>query len=424
MAASARPVRVLFYVRHYGVGGIETALMGWLRGLDRTQFAPALAIGLPTREFERSGRTQLPADVAVHAVLPADSWLVRLHQRRREGRLGPVGRVVFGLAMKLLGERRLGAGVRTLAGTYDLLVDYDLSLRPHAPRLPSPLVGVRHFMFWHTLSAKARRVGAQLRHYDQVLVLNEPMRAQAQALYGDTVATQVVPNAFDLDTIRQAAREPLPDDAPAGDWIVCVARLDGKAKDHETLIRAYALMLAGHDAAQKAVHAQASVAWSATPAPLLVLVGDGPHRPVLEQLVASLGLVDKVFFAGVRRNPHPWTARARVAVLSSRSEGLPTVLIEALALDTAVVATDCPVGPRDVLDEGRAGRLVPVGDATALADAMAQALQSSADNTALRQAGAIRAETYGIVAGNARMAALVQRLGLVLPPAVNRDGTD
>lgn len=112
----------------------------------------------------------------------------------------------------------------------------------------------------------------------------------------------------------------------------------------------------------------------AGPAPRLVFLGEGPERGRLEALTATLGLEDCVCFAGRQTNPYAWMARASALVLSSRCEGFGSVLAEAMACGTNVVATDCRSGPREILEGGRWGRLVPVGDVLALARAMRDAL--------------------------------------------------
>lgn len=109
------------------------------------------------------------------------------------------------------------------------------------------------------------------------------------------------------------------------------------------------------------------------PARLLIL-GEGKERPTLEALLRRLGLEQDVSLPGFVTNPYAYMARASVFVLSSRWEGLPTVLIEALCCGTRVVSTDCPSGPREILRDGEYGQLVPVGDAGALARALETAL--------------------------------------------------
>lgn len=110
----------------------------------------------------------------------------------------------------------------------------------------------------------------------------------------------------------------------------------------------------------------------------LLILGEGPERPALLQRAQALGVADRVSLPGFVANPFAAMRAASLFVLSSRYEGLPGVLIQAMACGTRVVSTDCPSGPREVLHGGRWGRLVPVGDAAALAAAMAAALDDPA----------------------------------------------
>lgn len=110
----------------------------------------------------------------------------------------------------------------------------------------------------------------------------------------------------------------------------------------------------------------------------LVILGEGEERAKLEALVNELGLADDVSLPGFRENAGAYMARAALFVLSSVWEGLPGALIEALAMGARVVSTDCPSGPREILQDGRLGALVPVGDAAALAEAMIAALDRPA----------------------------------------------
>lgn len=117
----------------------------------------------------------------------------------------------------------------------------------------------------------------------------------------------------------------------------------------------------------------------------LIILGEGKARPELEKQIQDLGLGDAAQLAGRVASTAPWMARADLFVLSSRREGLPAVLIEALAIGMNVVATRCPSGPEEILEDGRWGHLVPVGDPAALATAMADALQHPpADRAALK----------------------------------------
>lgn len=145
-------------------------------------------------------------------------------------------------------------------------------------------------------------------------------------------------------------------------------------KDFTTLIRAFALLR------------------QERPVRLLIL-GEGEERPKLEHLVRQLGIQHDVALPGFTEQVHPYYRAADVFVLSSAWEGFGNVLVEAMAAGTPVVSTNCPSGPDFILEDGRYGSLVPVGDPVALARAMAVALQASGE---ARAAAMRRADDFRI----------------------------
>ena len=116
----------------------------------------------------------------------------------------------------------------------------------------------------------------------------------------------------------------------------------------------------------------------------LCILGEGALRIELEKIVVRYGLQGRVLLPGFRLNTAPWYARADLFVLSSRHEGFGNVIVEALEYGVPVVSTDCISGPREVLCDGKYGRLVPVGDASALAAAMQAALSELPNRNLLR----------------------------------------
>lgn len=130
----------------------------------------------------------------------------------------------------------------------------------------------------------------------------------------------------------------------------------------------------------------------------LLIIGEGEERAALAALAAALGVTDAVDLAGFRRNPLPYMREAALVALSSRWEGFGNVLVEALFCGTPVVSTDCPHGPREVLEDGRHGRLVPVGDPQALAAALIATLDEPPDRDSLRA----RAAAFSVQASGER----------------------
>jgi glycosyltransferase involved in cell wall biosynthesis len=161
----------------------------------------------------------------------------------------------------------------------------------------------------------------------------------------------------DLNSIIEKGREPLPDwavDIVKKPMLIAVGRLSYE-KGFDLLIRAHAKVL------KKGIEHN------------LIIVGDGPHRSKLQELIYHLEVTNTVFMPGYVENQYPLIKKARALVLSSRFEGLPGVIIEALALGKPVVATACG-GPVEILCDGRAGVLVPPEDVDALADGMSKIL--------------------------------------------------
>jgi glycosyltransferase involved in cell wall biosynthesis len=119
----------------------------------------------------------------------------------------------------------------------------------------------------------------------------------------------------------------------------------------------------------------------------LLVLGEGEDRAALELLIKDLGLTGDVELPGVTPNAMAYMRRASVLASSSRWEGMPGVLIEALAVGTPVVATDCPTGPRDILEGDRYGELVAVGDPEALAHGIMRTLKGHPDSSTLMARG-------------------------------------
>lgn len=160
-------------------------------------------------------------------------------------------------------------------------------------------------------------------------------------------------NPVDVDGIRAQARV-----RPDHPWfepgqppvIVSVGRLT-EQKDFATLLRAFAR-----------VRRTCNIR--------LVILGEGSDRAALEGLATAQGIAADVLMPGFQKNPYGWMGASALYVMSSAWEGLPGVLLEAMACGVPIVSTDCRTGPGEILEGGRWGRLVPVGDDVRLADAI------------------------------------------------------
>lgn len=168
---------------------------------------------------------------------------------------------------------------------------------------------------------------------------------------GDIGDTTTIYNAFDLHEMQSEASKYKPN---YSDYIIHVGAFSD-AKAHETLLKAYAK--------------------SSQKLPLLLL-GKGKRMAEMQQLCIDLGIDKKVHFLGFNKNPYPYIKHATALVLSSRFEGFVRVLLEALALGTPVISTDCPSGPNEVLP---AKNLVPVDDIDALASRISDVMNTPSE---------------------------------------------
>jgi glycosyltransferase involved in cell wall biosynthesis len=186
---------------------------------------------------------------------------------------------------------------------------------------------------------------------------------------------RMIHNPIDLARVDRLAAEPI---ARTGEkpFIVSVGRLEYQ-KGHDLLLKAFA----ASDAAKKFD---------------LVIIGRGTREPELSELAGELGIAGRVAFTGFQENPWAWISKAALFVLPSRWEGFPSVVAEALACGTPALVTDCEFGPREVVEHGISGWVVPPDDEIAFRAAMDMLLVSAELRATLARNGPVRARAFGI----------------------------
>ena len=244
-------------------------------------------------------------------------------------------------------------------------------------------VGTRVVLSVHnTMSRRLAAVGpwkrwlraATLRHVyawtDGVVAVSHGVADDLADAFGfDRARLRVIHNPLVSEAVAAKAAAPL--DHPwfeegAEPVILAVGRLQPQ-KDYPTLVRAFARLRGSRPCR-------------------LVILGEGPERETIERTARELGVSDDLYMPGIVENPFPYMHKASLYVMSSAWEGLGNVLIEALAVGTPVVSTDCPSGPGEILEGGQHGPLVEVGDDASLADAMTRTLARPPDRDNLRRA--------------------------------------
>jgi glycosyltransferase involved in cell wall biosynthesis len=215
------------------------------------------------------------------------------------------------------------------------------------------------------------------RRADLIVAVSRGVAADLERVLGlPSGLVKVIYNPVVDSNLLARANEPIEhpwfqEDRPI---ILAVGRLVPQ-KDYPTLLRAFAGLRRSHPCR-------------------LVILGEGPLRQSLAGLCEDLGIAQDVQFMGFVPNPFPYMRHCTVFVLSSQYEGLPGALIQAMACGAAVVATDCDSGPREVIEHGVNGLLVPVGDPEALQGAVSRILDDPAVRTRLRGHARLRARWF------------------------------
>lgn len=353
--------KILFLLSRFLDGGIDRVLIDYLRHLAETShYQVTLAVGIAMNELEVFAK-DIPETVKVVHFVEAN-WLTKWKRRKVVSRKLPLWAKCYDeILLSPLQRYIIKRNLKKLAASHDAVIDFDCCYYSYIREIPQYKVAWYHFSFEQSLRQNRRRtlrIGKHLSHYDQIVCISEAMRQEGARLFPDLASKMsVIYNAKDRELILKQAAEPVDDVRIRQSYLLAVERLEESQKDLTTLLHAYQILYTKYHHTER-----------------LYLLGKGRSEARLRQLALDLGIAGQVEFLGFRANPYPWILHSRLLVHSAKFEGLPTILIEGLMLDRLIVATDCPTGPREILYDGKAGLLVPVGDAEALAESIHQLL--------------------------------------------------
>jgi len=338
-------IRVLFSIGTMGGGGAERQVVEILKRLDRQRFQPFLYLSSRTGPL----LAEVPIDVPVAAYYD-EFGATRAGQLLARGRMGlpfrwrSLARKLEEWQIDVIYERTFAATIDT-AGAALLRPTPRIAAAVADPRTEVEINGRWRAPLRHRLGRWAYRSA------NRVLANSEGLRLrmiEEFQLLAERV--EVLPNLLDLHALEQRAGEfPVSLD-PSKFHLLTVGRIDAN-KGQALVLTALAEHTSGEQRKQLQWH----------------VLGEGPDRDLLQRRAQDAGLGDCVRWHGFIANPAPWYKAADLLVFPSYTEGMPNVLMEAAACQLPILSTDCPSGPREILAEGAAGVLVPVGDARALA---------------------------------------------------------
>lgn len=356
-------LRFSFFLPHLHRGGAERVTVSLIKGLVARGFQVDLVLvnrGMGAYEEEIPKECRI-IDLGAKRALTAIPALARYLRRERPG-------VLIGV-LTHINVAALLACILTRVHTSVVVTEHSTfsAAYPYAERrLTSKLLP----FLMRLLYPKASFIVG----VSQGVIVN-----LKKVLGFDSPKFRVIYNPIVDETLLQKAEEPL-DHPFFGEGkppvILAVGGLH-ISKDFPTLIRAFALV-------RKEMEAR------------LLILGDGDKRQELEGLAQKLGIARDLDMPGFVKNPYKYMRRSAVFVLSSQWEGLPTVLVEAMACGCPVVSTDCPSGPAEILENGKYGLLVPPRDHEKLAQAILQVLKDERLARELREKGRKRAMDFSV----------------------------
>lgn len=355
---------ILFHVNSLLTGGIEKILIEILKGMDTSRYRIILSIGYDMGSQELL-KNQIPSTVEVVYLLK-HPLLVTPHKNKKTGKTNFLEKALAELflppIMKLVKRKKL----KSILPAVDVVIDFDTTLAAMHPLFANKKsIAYCHFGFdniWKGNKRKLDKLAFRLSQYDSVVMLCDEMKQDASSLYPILEKKLVrIYNALDAQSIQKQAQQniQLPQELLQNGYIISVGRLHEAQKDFTTLLKAYAIAVKRFAIKER-----------------LVIVGQGGDSQKLKELSIELGIEHKVLFTGFDSNPYKWMLHAKLFLFSSKYEGLPTVLIEAHILGLPIVATATPTGVKEILMQGDAGTIVPIGDAEAMAEALAEVLQN------------------------------------------------
>lgn len=361
-------MKILFYNGSLRMGGAEKILVEVLNGLDKKDKEIDLLISdnvLGENFFEK----ELPKEVKLTYLISSD--LIEKTKFYKSRKKNIFYKLMYNYYMrKEQKEKTINLAKILKNKKYDVVVDFDMGLsknidlvdaKKRIAWIHSPIDS------WYRKKDKIKRLGDRLKKYNTLVTICDDMKEKTERLYPFLKERLIrIYNPFDIEKIqnqskdlseiREEKKELLKDN-----YIISVGRLDNYSKDYYTLLKGF------KGAKERGLTEK------------LYILGEGEERKLIESWIDELNLKNDVNLLGKYRNPYPWIKNAKLFVHSSRFEGLPTVLIEALICGVPVISSDCPTGPSEILKKGTIGLLYDVGDSETLKKQILELLKNSTE---------------------------------------------
>ena len=355
--------KILFYTSGVGLGGVERIILEVLKAIDKNKFDIKLALQY---ENENLFENEIPKEVNYKYMLPQKIIDKSLYYRERKKNI--FYKILYSFMLSYE-KYIIKKNYLEFSKDREIVIDFKSGDFLKLINLENG-VDKKRICWLHGEITKLNKyekrkkfLRENLKKCDKVVCICEDMKnGVIKEIPELEEKLEVIYNPFDIEKINiksndyseiKADEKKLLED----NYIIMVSRLENVQKDFDTIINAFKIV----NQKRKDIK--------------LYLLGDGPDKEKIENMIRNKNLQEYIKLLGAKKNPYPWIKNSKLLVHSSRYEGFGLVLVEALILDKVVISTNCKVGPREILDNGKYGSLVKVGDYDSMAQEILELLQ-------------------------------------------------
>ena len=350
--------KVIFRSGSLRMGGLERVLIEVLQTIDKEKFDIYLVIDDDCGK-ENIFEKDIPKDIPYFFLKPEK--LIRETEKYKEKKKNIIYKLMYNLMMEKENKvmyRNMQKILKDI-GKIDVIVDFDAGASKYIEKLD-----IKKKIVWIHNSipnlkkkeGKIKRFGKRLEKYDRVVAICDEMKEEIENIYPSLRGkVSRIYNPFNFERIEKLMedeRELTKEQKKMlnEDYCIAIARLDNVQKDFLTLVRAYKFIK------ESGIQDK------------LYIIGDGPSKEEIINEIKKLSLEENIKLIGLSKNPYIWLKNSKLFVHSSKYEGLPTVLIEALICNKMIISSNCPTGPKEILKNENCGKLFEVGNIKELGD--------------------------------------------------------
>ncbi|MDY3060642.1 glycosyltransferase [Fusobacterium sp.] len=346
------------------MGGLERVLIEVLQNIDKKKYNLTLVIDDDCGEdniFEKD----IPKEISYYFL--KSQKLIEKTNYYKLRRKNILYKLMYNIYMNIetyIKSKNIKKLIEKL-GKIDVFIDYDAGATKYIENIEAD----KKVVWIHNSipnlkksESKIKRFGKRLEKYDKIVAICDEMKEELIDIYPnlkDKILRIYNPFNFsrvlnlkdDLSELNEKDRNLLKED-----YCIAISRLDTVQKDYKTLLKAFQILKS------KGIDKK------------LYIVGDGPSKEEIKNMIKEYNLIEEVKLLGRFKNPYVWLNNADFFIHSSKYEGFGLVLIEAAILDKLIISSNCPVGPTEILENGKSGILFNVGDSQELAEKIEKVL--------------------------------------------------